>query len=137
MIPVNNSGYCSRDHNVDFKTLHVPCNKNNPVSILSMDNGERLAFLWPFPFGKFGYNHERPQRLHPSMYFRLRLYDKAALFRKDLAYLLHSAISYDIALMKSEVNIHVKMRKSVKTSENKDLHVSVTAGDIKNVERLT
>jgi hypothetical protein len=75
------------------------------VYILNLTSGEEMAFPWLFPEGKFGNKFERPIKITHSMYFRTRLYNKSAVFRKNMIYLLHSAVSYDMLLLKKEVNI--------------------------------
>lgn len=87
-----------------------------------------MAFPWLFRYGKFGLKHVGPLYITPSMYFRVRLYHKDAVFRKDMTYLLHSAVSYDMSLLKSEISIHMKMKKTVNGRDE-----AVTAGHIKNI----
>lgn len=56
-----------------------------------MDQGEEKAFPWLFPTGRFGFSHEREQKLSLSMYFKNRLYNYRGNFRKNITYLLHSS----------------------------------------------
>lgn len=61
------------------------------------------------------------------MYFRQRLYHKSGSFGKNMTYLLHSAVNVDLALLKSEININMRMTKSL--TEDK----YITASDVKKI----
>lgn len=64
-----------------------------------------MAFPWLFPFGVNGLRHNRDNHVNPSMYFKYRLYNKHAEFRYNLTYLLHSFVSYNVSLLKSEIGV--------------------------------
>ena len=131
MIPVD---YSAPQHSMSSilkqTTLNVPPITNKPVSIYCLPYGEEKAFPWLFPDGKFGFTYSRPIKIAPSMYFRQRLYNRHSLFRKNMTYLLHAAASYDLMLMKQEINIHMKMTKM---SNNKSSTKPMTAGDIRQM----
>jgi len=111
--------------------IEVPRITEKPVNIYEMETGEEMAFPWSFPTGKFGFNFNRPMRITRSMYFKHRLYNKRGNFRKDITYLLHSAVAFDVALLKSEINVKMRIRKNNRNSE------LVTAGDIRNVQVIS
>lgn len=84
-----------------------------------------MAYPWLFPNGKFGLNFPRAIKIPRAMYFKQRLYHRSGQFRKNMTYLLHTAVSLDLSLLKSEINIKMRMRKNAIT----------TAGQIRNIER--
>lgn len=108
--------------------INVPHISEKPVRVYEMESGEEMAFPWLFPYGKNGLNYNRPMKISKSMYFKYRLYNKNGNFRKDLTYLLHSAVSYDLACLKSEININMRIKKGQNNA------VSVNACDIKNLQ---
>lgn len=120
-IPISNLS--SFVHNKD-PVNRVPSITENPVHIFDMENGEEMAYPWLFPKGKYGLNYPRPIKIPCSMYFKQRLYHKSGHFRKNMTYLLHSAVSLDISLLKSEINLKMRIRKD---RSNSGL---VTAGEI-------
>lgn len=77
------------------------------------------------------YNYPRHTPIPRAMYFRQRLYHKSGIFRKNMTYLLHSAVNVDLALLKSEININMGMTKSI----NEDKYV--TASDVMNLQHNT
>lgn len=103
--------------------IKVPSIKENPVNVYEMDQGEEKAFPWLFPTGMFGFSQEREQKLSLSMYLKNRLYNYRGNFRKNITYLLHSAVAVDLSHLKSEIRINMRIRKNART---------VTAGDIRN-----
>ena len=105
----------------------VPQINDSPVHIYEIDFGEERAFPWLFPRGLHGFRFKRPLNIPRHMYFKHRLYNKDGLFRKNMTYLLHAAVSVDIALLKSEIGINMRMRKSGTNS-------AVTAGDVRNIQ---
>ena len=107
--------------------IDVPHITDKPVSVYELDCGEEMAFPWLFPTGKNGYNFDRPIKITRSMYFKQRLYHKTGYFRKDLTYLLHAAVSVDFALLKSEINVNMKITKGLHNREH------FTVGDLKNM----
>ena len=124
-IPLSNIS--SFMHNKD-SVINVPSITENPVHILDIDNGEEMAYPWLFPTGKCGLNFPRSIKIPRSMYFKQRLYHKSGQFRRDMTYLLHSAVSVDMMLLKSEISIKMRIR-SGRTSSG-----SVTAGEIRDIE---
>lgn len=71
----------------------------------------------------FGFLHEREKKLSVSIYLKNRLYNYRGNFRKNITYLLHSALAVDLSHLKSEIRINMRIRKNART---------VTAGDIRN-----
>lgn len=90
-----------------------------------------MAFPWLFPHGGNGYNYPRHTPIPRAMYFRQRLCHKSGIFRKNMTYLLHSAVNVDLSLLKSEININMRMTKSI----NEDKYV--TASDVMNLQHNT
>ena len=118
----------------DFMTkgyIEIPRIEQKPVNIYDMKMGEEMAFPWLFPRGINGYNFPRHTPIPRAMYFRQRLYHKSGSFRKNMTYLLHSAVNVDLALLKSEININMRMTKSL--TEDK----YITASDVKNFQHNT
>ena len=128
LIPLNNS---LPDMNItdcfNKSGIVVPQINDSPVHIYEIDFGEERAFPWLFPRGLHGFRFKRPLNIPRHMYFKHRLYNKDGLFRKNMTYLLHAAVSVDIALLKSEIGINIRMRKSGTNS-------AVTAGDVRNIQ---
>lgn len=124
MIPVDNT--CNTSDNA---YIHVQRSKSEPVNILLTEHGEELAFPWLFVNGKKGFCAERPLKVNPSMYFKVRLYNEKGYFRKNMTYLLHTAASYNISLLKQELGIHMNILKMVHRGDQS----FVTAGDVKNM----
>ncbi|XP_048731467.2 uncharacterized protein LOC125648408 [Ostrea edulis] len=124
MIPVDNSCNISK-----HAYIHVQRSKSEPVNILLTEHGEELAFPWLFVNEKNGFGAERPLKINPSMYFKVRLYNEKGHFRKNMTYLLHTAASYNISLLKQELGIHMKILKTVHSGDQS----FVTAGDVKNM----
>lgn len=115
----------------DFITkgyIEIPRIEQKPVNIYDMKTGEEMAFPWLFPHGINGYNFPRHTPIPRAMYFRQRLYHKSGSFRKNMTYLLHSAVNVDLALLKSEININMRMTKSL--TEDK----YITASDVRNFQ---
>ena len=102
LIPVNYTDpLLSTNSTSHFPSLHVRHSTADPVSIYEIPYGEEKAFPWLFPHGKFGYTYPRSQNIGFSMYLRTRLYNRNPVWRKDLSYLLHAAVSFDIILTKT------------------------------------
>ncbi|WAR10125.1 hypothetical protein MAR_035201, partial [Mya arenaria] len=93
------------------ETVVIPSNPNTPVCVYEIPYGEEKAFPWLFPYGQFGYTFSRPKKVKPSMYFRYRLYNHNAYWRKDITYLLHAAVSYDKLCLKQQIGICMKILK--------------------------
>lgn len=93
------------------ETVVIPSNPNAPVCVYEIPYGEEKAFPWLFPYGQFGYTFSRPKNVKPSMYFRYRLYNHNAYWRKDITYLLHAAVSYDKLCLKQQIGICMKILK--------------------------
>lgn len=92
--------------------IKVSSSTHQPVNIFDLTSGEEMAFPWLFPFGVNGLRHNRDIHVNPSMYFKYRLYNRHAEFRYNLTYLLHSCVSYNVSLLKSEIGVHMRMCKS-------------------------
>ena len=110
-------------------TMSIPRSTSSPVSIYEKPFGEESSFPWLFPNGCFGFKYNRPKKIAPSMYFRLRLYDKRWIWRKDIMYLLHAAASYDILQLKSEIGVYLKMNCGSQIGLNNN---PITAGYIRH-----
>jgi hypothetical protein len=124
-IPISN--FTSFMHNTD-SVIRVPSITENPVHVFDMEKGEEMAYPWLFPSGRYGLNYPRPVKISRSMYFKQRLYHKSGQFRKNMTYLLHSAVSVNMSLLKYEINVQMRIRKD---RSNSGL---VTAGHIRNIE---
>lgn len=98
--------------------IEVPSIKENPVNVYETDQGEEKAFPWLFPTGMFGFSHEREQKLSLSMYLKKRLYNYRGHFRKNVTYLLHSAVAVDLSHLKSEIQINMRIRKKCQNSHS-------------------
>lgn len=61
------------------------------------------VFTWLFPTGMFGFSHERDQHFSLSMYLKNRLYNYRGNFRKNLKYVVHSAVEVDLSHLKLEI----------------------------------
>ena len=122
-VPINCSAFGNQ-----AQDINVPHIEEKPVYVFQLDHGEEMAFPWLFPHGVNGLNHERPKKITKSMYFKHRLYNQKGIFRKDLTYLLHSAVAFDLSLLKSEINIQMRMRKGRNNDE------LISARDVKNFE---
>jgi hypothetical protein len=94
-----------------------------------MESGEEMAFPWLFCQGVNGYNFPRQMKILRAMYFKQRLYHRHGYFRKDMTYLLHAAVNTDLMLLKSEININMRITKSTQNSD------FVTAFDVKNLQQ--
>lgn len=90
-------------------TIKVPSSNSQPVNTLDLVSGEEMAFPWLFPFGINGFKHPREVHINPSMYFKHRLYNKNPQFRRNLTYLLHSCVSYNMSLLKNEIGIYMRI----------------------------
>ena len=107
--------------------LLVPRSKSKPVNLYQVPGGEESAFPWLFPTGENGYRPvnaegetwERTKKINPSMYWRTRLFSIDERWRKDVTYLLHAAVSYDLMLLNSELSTHMNMHK--KRGDKKDI----------------
>ena len=64
----------------------------------------------------------------PKMYFKGRLYHKDSQFRKNITYLLHTAVSYDVSCLKTAVNVRMIIAQS-----NQNGHLPVTSGNLCNI----
>ena len=115
------------------KPITIPRSHDTPVKIYEVKNGQELAFPWLFPTGQFGYLNDRQRKVTPAMYFKSRFYNKNSIWRKDISYLLHAAASYDQMLLKTEIEIYLKMRMSV-TNYNNGSVGPVTAKDVRNIQ---
>lgn len=139
MTPVNYSvsanqsieKLCSAVPDQTYHSITVSRISDSPVNVYDLPCGEESAFPWLFPKGRYGFNYPRNYKLSPSMYFKYRLYNKAAVWRKDIMYLLHAAVSYDVMLLKQEINIYMKMRKTV-GSIHGQASEPLTVSDIRN-----
>ena len=114
-----------------YPSIRVPRSTSSPVSIYEHMNGEELAFPWLFPHGRFGFNYNRAIKITPSMYFRCRLYNRHGYWRKDILYLLHAAVSFDMLQLKHQISICLKMTHG---SCYDATIAPVTAGYIRNRE---
>ena len=110
--------------------ISIPRNNANPVNIYEMPYGEEQVFPWQFPEGKYGFKFIRTRKIAPSMYFRYRLFNKHGFWRKNMTYLLHAAVSYDSLLLKQQVKICMKMRKSVQNFDD-IANFATTAADVR------
>ena len=126
MTPVN-SNVPNVSINSILGQIDVPSTAKSPISIYEMDFGEEMAFPWLFPYGINGIKTLREIKLNPSMYLKGRFYSNNSMFRKDMTYLLHTAISYNISLMKQQVSIQMKTKKSEPHG-----NVLVTAQDLRS-----
>lgn len=61
------------------------------------------VFTWLFPTGMFGFSHERDQHFSLTMYLKNRLYNYRGNFRKNLKYVVHSAVEVDLSHLKLEI----------------------------------
>ena len=111
------------------QSIWIPRNKATPVSVYEISSGEEQAFPWLFPKGKNGFTYPRPKSIQPSLYFRYRLYNRNAYWRKDIPYLLHAAISYDKILLKKEIGVFMKMYKG---NIDSGLKLRTTAADVRS-----
>lgn len=75
----------------------------------------------------FGFLHEREKKLSLSIYLKNRLYNYRGNFRKNITYLLHSAVAVDLSHLKSEIRINMRIRKNART---------VTAGVLETVHTM-
>lgn len=62
------------------------------------------------------------------MYFRQRFYYKSGIFRKNMIYLFYFVVNVDLVLLKLEININMRMIKSI----NEDKYVIVL--DVMNLQ---
>lgn len=67
------------------------------------------------------------------MYFRYRLFNKFPFWRTNSTYILHAATSYDKMLLKQEIGVFLKMRKSFNDGTPlSSERMTVNAGDIRS-----
>lgn len=108
--------------------IHVSLSENTQGAvILQTYAGEKMTFPWLFPYGCYGFTVDRPIKLNLFMYFRTHLYCEDATFHKNITYLLHSAVAYNISCLKSAVNIRMKVTHSVEQNAQ-----PVTAGNVQS-----
>ena len=126
--------YCSPSQSAaNIPIINIPKSDQKPVAIYDVEHGEEKAFPWLFPLGNNGFLEVRDVKIAPSMYFKSRLYHYSANWRKDISYLLHTAVSYDLMLLKKEIGIYMKMTKSV----TNNLQQPVTASDVIQTQQST
>ena len=99
-----------------------------PISPYSMPYGEEMAFPWLFPEGVNGYLSQRPMKISLREYFHQRMNDFSGNFRKDLSYLLNSVNVCDNEKLRTDISIHMLMRKP--QHENS----AITVKDINNLQ---
>lgn len=130
MIPAGNLGFqCKLQADVQStSSLVIGRSKHSPVNIYEIEKGEEMAFPWLFPEGKYGFKHERSTKVWPSMYLRNRVYHKDDRFRKDMMYLLQSAVAYDLFLMKQAASIFMQLKSPFATGNQN----RVCAKDVTN-----
>lgn len=87
-----------------------------------------MVFFWLFLYGRNGYNYLRYIFILRVMYFRQRFYYKSGIFRKNMIYLFYFVVNVDLVLLKLEININMRMIKSI----NEDKYVIVL--DVMNLQ---
>lgn len=110
VIPNNYAYNINASHNSDFKPLQVTVDPK-PVNFLTFKKAEELAFPWLFPYGKGGYDAERIKKLTLCQYYKIRLYSAAAVWRKDITYLMHAVNTYEKNYLSQLISVYMKVQK--------------------------
>jgi hypothetical protein len=64
------------------------------------------------------------------MYFRHLLYNKSGRFRKDMLYVLHAAVSMDMMMLKTIINIFMNIHRPAQICGST---CRATASDVRNM----
>ena len=129
IIPVNYSDPIQdKKGTSNFPSLLIKRSNSDPVCIYEIPFGEEKAFPWLFPNGKFGFTFPREKKIEISMYLRNRLFNINPIWRRDLAYLLHAAISYDMLQLKQAIGINMR----ITFSENRNRQTPITAAYLRD-----
>ena len=83
---------------------------NNFVDILTIAHGEEKAFPTLFPFGRNGFNADRPIKLTPLQYYRSRLYNKDERWRTDIPYLLSAVNSFERKRLFELISVYMRVQ---------------------------
>ena len=101
------------------KIILAPGQNETPLSILSDDHCEELAFPHLFPGGKFGYRVEREVPLSPVKYFNQRHLNFKQILAADPDYIFFARSIVEQCHLKSSINIALqKIRCSELTASS-------------------
>ena len=86
----------------------APGENRHPVSIMTDQKCEELAFPILFPKGRFGYKEERDIKLSPVKYFNARLLHYSGRFASNSEYLFFAQFVLEQKKVSDSINIALK-----------------------------
>ena len=101
---ISNIPYSLEQENITI----APGENKKPLSLMTDENCEELAFPYLFPRGKFGYNVERDVPLSASKYFNQRLLNYAQRFAGISDYIFYAHSVLQQKQLTSQINMTMK-----------------------------
>lgn len=90
----------------------APGEGKSPVSLLTDDNNEVLAFPKLFPDGKFGYDTKRTVKLPLTRYFNARILHKDGRFARNTDYIFYAQHVRDLQHINDSITIAMRKARS-------------------------
>ena len=112
----------------------APAERNNPVSFFKTPKLEDIAFPVQFPTGQNTLDEQRPLKVTPSKYFKIRLFGVDDRFARDTNYLFFAQFVTEIHLATSSMTIQLRKGKPF-TRDGRNI-TSGMLQDKREVERL-
>ena len=89
----------------------APAEEHRPLDIMSDAHFEEMSNPSKFPYGKGGFNTNRPHKISLRKYFQQRLLDVDGRFAKDLEFLLASQYKVECKQIRDAANHYIWRQK--------------------------